>query len=255
MAPRIVICKPTFGGEDRDHGRCKRALEQLGVPIIELEDCPYIDMSRAALVERAFKHDPNLDVIVWIDHDIIFRASDVIALGTRCHESKYGILGVLYSMRRPKFTTIGRPADGVREVEFYTPGLVDALFVGLGMTAIKRDVFLEMQKTMQKLECPTVGQEVYPYFSHSQENGAYLGEDISFCGRARKLGFEIGIDTEPRILHRGRYDYALEDTGIAVPDFPTMTIQFTDTPAVVINRASDITKGESTSSPVSEAAE
>lgn len=240
---RIVITKPTFGAEDRDHGRCKRALENTGVPIVELEDCPYIDMSRACLVERAFEHDPNLDVIVWIDHDIIFRASDVIALAERCHASEqYDILGVLYSMRRPKFTTIGRPADHVKQAEFYAPGQIDGLFVGLGMTAVKRAVFLKMRETLPYLDCPTVGRKVHPYFHHSMD-GAYLGEDISFCNRAIALGFRVGIDTEPRILHRGRYDYALEDCGIAVPDFPTLIMNFERGLQVqVTDRVSDITK-------------
>lgn len=239
---RIVVCKPTYGGEDRDHGRCKRALEQTGVHIIELEDCPYIDMARAALVEMADKHVPDWDVMVWIDHDIIFRADDVLALANRCHESDYDILGVLYSMRRPKFTTIGRPADHVKEATFYMPGLIDGMFTGMGFTAVKRRVFEKLKETLPFVECPTVGRKVYPYFSYLIRDGSYLGEDISFCWRATDAGFKVGIDCEPRILHRGRYDYALEDTGLCVPDLPFINLHFDRHPVQI--GVSDITNQE-----------
>lgn len=223
---RTVILKPTYGAEDRDHGRCKRALEALGINIIELEDCPYIDMARAYLVDRALDEFADADVLVFIDHDIIFKASDVPMLAEHCRTSKYDILGVLYSMRRPRFTTIGRP-EGTPTVDFYVPGLIDGDFTGLGMTAIKRYVFERMRQDLKRLECPTVGRAVHPYFRHLIDDSSYLGEDISFCYRAKELGFTIGIDTEPRIFHRGRYDYALEDTGLAVPDYQPLTIRFT----------------------------
>lgn len=224
---QIVIASPTFGGMDRDHGRCMEALGKLGVPIIILEDCPYIDMARAYLVDRAMDEFPNFDVLVFIDHDIIFKAADVVSLAKNCAATEfYDILGVLYSMRRPRFTTIGRP-QGAPELTFYVPGTYPADFVGLGMTAIKRRVFEKMREGSKALDCPTVGRRVFPYFRHLIDEESYLGEDISFCYRAQQLGFKIGIDQEPRIFHRGRYDYALEDTGLSVPDYQPLTIRFT----------------------------
>lgn len=223
---KFIVLKPTYGAEDRDHGRCKRALEKTGTPIMELEDCPYIDMARAALVENGLEAIPDADVLLWLDHDIIFRADDIIGLARHCHESQYDILGVMYSMRRPKFTTIGRPAPHVAQATFYEPGLIDGAFTGMGMTAVKRRVFEKMKETLPYVECPTVGRHVHPYFHHLIDSKSYLGEDISFCYRAIALGFTVGIDTEYRILHRGKYDYALEDCGIAVPDFKKLTINF-----------------------------
>lgn len=233
---QIVAVSPVYGGADRDHLRCKRDLENLHVTIIETENCPYIDMARSALVEMANELQPAWTVMVWLDHDILFQAEDVVKLAEHCHTSDYDVLAVLYSMRRPKFTTIGRPAKHIKTAEFYKPGLIDGDFCGMGFTAVKRHVFERLAATMQKLECPTVGRSIYPFFSHSTEKGAYLGEDISFCYRLQALGMKVGIDCEPRIYHRGGYDYALEDVGIAVPDHPTLVINFDPNPP------SDITK-------------
>lgn len=223
---KLIVLKPTYGAEDRDHGRCKRALEKTGTAIMELEDCPYIDMARAGLVANAYDAIPDFDVVLWLDHDIIFRADDLIKLAEHCHSGPYDILGAMYSMRRPKFTTIGRPAAHIKEATFYEPGLIDAAFTGLGMTAVKRRVFDRLKETLPYVECPTVGRHVWPFFSHLIDDKSYLGEDISFCYRAIAQGFTVGIDCEFRILHRGRYDYALEDCGLAVPDFQKLTINF-----------------------------
>lgn len=229
---RLIAVSPVFGGADRDHLRCKRELENLQVTILETENCPYIDMARSALVEMANQIMSDWQLMVWIDHDIIFQAEDVVRLAEHCADSEYDILAALYSMRRPKFTTIGRPAQHVKTAEFYRPGLIDADFCGMGFTATKRHVFERLAATLPKLECPTVGRSIYPFFSHAIDQGAYLGEDISFCYRAQALGMRIGIDTEPRLYHRGQYDYALEDVEIAVPDYPTLHINFDHAPKV-----------------------
>ena len=45
----------------------------------------------------------------------------------------------------------------------------------------------------------------------------YLGEDYSFCERARQCGYKIMADTSIRLWHIGEYAYGWEDAGPARP--------------------------------------
>jgi hypothetical protein len=41
----------------------------------------------------------------------------------------------------------------------------------------------------------------------------YLGDDYSFCERARQCGYKIMADTSIRLWHIGNYAYGWEDAG------------------------------------------
>lgn len=222
----ICCIKPTFGDEERDHGRCVRDLQKLGCPIIEVPDCPYIDMARAALVTHAKTKHPQARIYVFIDHDIIFNAHDVLLLAQHLQDSDYAVLGSLYSMRRPMGGIIGRPQALPSSEMFYTPGLIDGAFVGMGFTAVKVSTFQRLDEDLPEIWCPSVRVRVRPYFLHLVVGDVYIGEDVSFCHRVVAAGMKIGIDKQFRILHRGKYDYALEDVGICVPDKEQLQMNF-----------------------------
>jgi GT2 family glycosyltransferase len=66
--------------------------------------------------------------------------------------------------------------------------------------------------------------EITPYFHHLIKDGQYYTEDYSFCIRAAQAGFRIGIDTEPRIFHKGWYAYGLEDIASQVQRVETLNV-------------------------------
>lgn len=58
---------------------------------------------------------------------------------------------------------------------------------------------------------------IRPFFSLLQRDGAYFGEDVSFCIRARDAGVPVEMDTRVRVAHKGVYAFELEDCGFVVP--------------------------------------
>ncbi len=227
---KTAILVPYFGNIDYEHQKCMDALKEYAkhqkndVWFIELPNCPWIDMAQAFLADRALG-DSEVDILFWIEHDMVFEAPDVFKMVERCKNSDYDILGAAYSQRRPKGFVVGepKPKDG-ETIEFFGDRLYDASHCGLGFTAMKRRVFEELRLGMKDVYCPAVNMKVFPYFAHLIED-MYLGQDSSFYRRANRAGLKIGIDASPRVFHRGPYNYGLEDTGIQVPRYEKLIIE------------------------------
>jgi hypothetical protein len=227
---KYAVMIPYYGRRDADHLNCVDKLKAAGVEIVACDGCPYIDMARALLVQTALTQT-EADVLVFIDHDIMFKPEHVEMLAQHCFDSEYGVLGALYAYRRTEGGLIGKLDSPPSQLDFYVPGLWPAQFLGMGFTAIKRSVFETLDERLPLVNCPTVKMAVRPYFMHSiisdgSGTPRYDGEDISFCSRVRESGIKIGVDLEPRIIHRGSYDFTLEDAGSAVPKFQVLTINF-----------------------------
>jgi hypothetical protein len=212
---KYAVCIPYFGGQDHEHLESCRVLVAQGVQIFSTYGCAYVDMARAALATGALE-GTDAEVVMWIDHDILFNPSDVEKMVDHLIASDYDVLGSPYPMKSPKGGMIGITLPGVEEVEFFRPGLVDAAALGMGFTAVKRSCFERLAETLPYPHCSAVGRKVWPFFSHIIDENMYLGEDYSFCARVRKLGMRIGIDLEPRLIHKGSYGYTLEDTAYCV---------------------------------------
>lgn len=66
---------------------------------------------------------------------------------------------------------------------------------------------------------------VIPFFSHllrlmkmdGGAEGAYFGEDVSFCIRCHEAEVPVQVETRARVFHKGMYHYGLEDVGMQVP--------------------------------------
>lgn len=126
------------------------------------------------------------DTLMWIDSDISWKPSDVM----RLHESEHEITSGAYMLADRKVVINKTPwGDLMPEAEFldYTEPFKVAS-VGFGFVAIKAGVFEVIEK---------------PWFAVPAENQHYLiGEDIAFCTKARKAGFDIWVDPAVRVNHQ-----------------------------------------------------
>jgi hypothetical protein len=218
------ILTPYFGNPDPDHMACiYETVNRFKCDRIHLKGAPYIDMARAVLADKAMEDSRN-QVIFFIDHDMIFDPADVDAMARRCLDSEYDIVGGAYAMKQPGGSlTCGTE---LKSIVFYSPGIYPAVMLPLGFTAIKRHVFEELGEKMgAKIPSAIGGPPVHPFFSH-EITDRYYGEDVSFMRRCMKHGFKLGLDAEPRLFHRGGYDYKLEDAGNAIQRFQTLEITF-----------------------------
>lgn len=208
---------PYYGNPSRDHLKCIRALANEGVPIIPLENCPYLDIARSHLLTEARNQLPELKAYMFIDHDMIFDAKDAIAMAMRCIDEGKAVTGATYSLRRPGSMLSCMPLNEKR-ITFYQPGFVLARFVATGFMVINRCVVDELDTDMPRYYCHCMKTHIRPYFERYIKQDVYYPDDVGFCYRVRDRGHDVWIDTEPRVYHRGLYDYALEDAGMVVPN-------------------------------------
>lgn len=248
-----AVCVPTFGGLDLEQQAALWELEKAGVTILELRDCPHVDLARGALVKKAL--ELGSDGVFFIDHDILFVPKDLLDLCTRAEELQDVVAGI-YCMRKSAHSLIGAPiADDDSKVTFFDGGgLYPALYVGMGFCAIPKAVFLALDEKLPELD--SYFGMIRPYFALDTNTGFYAGEDVSFCSRVQGLavratprtsgpsnldwaierrqgramtGHRVVIDTRPRIFHMGKYHYGIEDHSVIVPRYGTVEATLTRT--------------------------
>src|SRR5262245_7706103 len=92
---RFALCLPTFGALDLKQIDLVAELERAGMTVFQIHDCPWIDIARSYLTERA------LDIgkgVFFIDHDIHFEPNDVLRLCEQALERDAVVAGA-YCMR------------------------------------------------------------------------------------------------------------------------------------------------------------
>lgn len=207
------LLTPFYGKGDFDHLECRAALQKEAAHMC-CRNVAYIGMARSKLATEAMRQCPeNYDVFLWLDHDILFNPDDARALVQRLRDSTYDVLGVCYPFRSPGAGIIGMPDDDIDEVEYYAdgPDIVPAKFLGMGFTAVRRSVFDRLAPLWPTVYAPVFESRIHPFFAELVTAERWEQEDLSFCQRVKDAGMKIGIYTKPRIVHRGEYDYTLED--------------------------------------------
>ncbi len=231
----FAILTPYFGGLDWEHHvKVIRPAERKGITLINVAGCPYIDMARAYLADVALSQpDDHFDALVFIDQDMILDVDDILPMVDRLlAQTEFSAVGAGYITKRPGgLLTCSTPA-GLESLIFYQPGYQEVDFMGFGLTAIKREVFLKMRETLPLVWCGPAGSKVYPYFHHRIDDGNYSGEDVSFFRRLRECGFKAALDTDLRVWHKGNYKYAIEDSGYVTPRHDRLTVKLNYKPPV-----------------------
>jgi GT2 family glycosyltransferase len=159
----------------------------------------YIDKNKCELVEIAKK--AGVTHIMQIDADVIFSpfaieqlvAHDKDIVGAsynfKCFQlpdaKEFGVASAV-KLFGEHGEPINPPPGGLPSELFKCYGLPG------GFVLIKMSIF-------DKLEMP--------YFANVWEPTRYVGEDIYFCEKARKAGFDIWCDPTIKVYHVGPYLY------------------------------------------------
>lgn len=132
------------------------------------------DLAKEA-ISRDYTH------LFFVDADMCF--SPVVL--DRLLERNKDIIGANYYRRNPNKESV---------VDFIEDGeLTKCNSIGTGCALIKTEVFKKMS---------------YPYFAFQDSDlEEEVGEDIYFCKKAQKLGYEVWVDTTMQIGHIGEYIY------------------------------------------------
>jgi len=166
-------------------------------------ECSFISASRNTIAEGVIKNT-DADYLMWIDSDtqyppyaiprLIARGKDIIG-GVYYHKDQLALPTVYLYGNDERFTHY---LDFGMDKPFVCDG------IGTGFLLIKREVLLRFT--------PEVCKEFGPPFAvgHAPD-GTEEGEDLSFCRRAKKLGYEIWADPTIPLGHVGKKSYTRED--------------------------------------------
>lgn len=149
-----------------------------------------IHENRRILVERA--KEEGCTHILFIDSDMTF---DEDAL-ERLLERDKPIIGVDTNMRAIPLTSTVKRLDekGNMIWEEFPDGLVKCAGVGSGFLLLELSVFDSIEKPW--------------FFFETDETGKTLwGEDMWFCRKASKAGYNIWCDRTVKVGHIGDYEY------------------------------------------------
>ena len=139
------------------------------------------------------------DYLLFIDSAQVFPPDTLCRLAA--HDKD--IVAALVVGKQPPHLVVaayGNENEGFRSLlDWPNAALLNVDVTGFGCILIKRKVFEEFPE----------GNAFLKIFSGSINDN--LGEDWSFCIRARKLGFNIYVDTSIPIGHIGKYIYTTGD--------------------------------------------
>lgn len=167
------------------------------IRIVDVEGGPLIGKMRNILAEEFLKFHPPMTHLLMCDTDMEFTYEDVNALLA----AKRAVVGGIYIGRLPQVGDLHSVAMKKHEDGVYRPIpmeklpgpgeiiAVDAL--GMGLTLIER-------KVIEKLKPDHV--QLWP-FAETVIEGRGVGEDISFCYRAKEAGFNIWLSGDARAGH------------------------------------------------------
>jgi len=214
---RICICVPYFGGKDWEHDELIDQARASGYLVEVMHNYPYIDQARCYLAERALRL--GVDVVFFIDHDMIFDIADIERMAEEAL-LRNAVVSGLYLTRRVMGTAVVRPDPMPEKILcFKRGGLYPCSALPGGFTAIPRRVLEELPIKSAVLGDAKTRVRLW-FFNDvfwvkdeesGEERGYWMGEDMAFSRRVRDAGFEMFVDTRPRIYHKGSHKFALED--------------------------------------------
>lgn len=219
---KITVGTPYWGNWDKEHMHCVMRLNQ-ELPEIRttaVEDCPYIDQAKSII---ATKYMDDCDVIVIVDHDMIFEPGAVKMVAESAMEMG-SVVGAAYGARK---RAADRPVAFCKlPVTFFEGGsIVEASTVAGGFMAIPTELLRDMVPELYMAKAQTSFDFMaYPFFHCIVEDGKWWGEDISFCRRVHQLAVKTYIDTRIRVGHKGSYVYHVEDGVYSVPRVKSLEI-------------------------------
>lgn len=196
-------------------------------------------VSNDALIERSrskaashFLIDPSMgDVMLMLDHDMIWKKGDLKYLAEKALETK-GIVAGLYSKRAFHQGMTFRIEEPCR-FEIGEDRLIPATFVSTGFIAIHRRVIEHITKDMK----PVI-QGFYPVFLpmvvETKHGLEHLSEDWAMCYRAQSM--PIHIAAKIKLRHEGFYQYRMLDSLTEPPSDETISIEITHNSAIIKNK-------------------
>ena len=168
-------------------------LRRAGDTVIGFEIGSLVYEARNSLARQAIKAD--VDQVLWLDSDMVFRPSLLESMTKVAKENDIDFLTGLCFRRKPPYTpTIFDKLDWKDDRCHYTQfmsipeGRFQVGGCGFAGVLLQTDVLMSVASKFEgRMFDPLPG----------------MGEDLSFCWRARQCGYDIWCDSEIELGHVG----------------------------------------------------
>lgn len=190
---KTMIAIPCMDTVQTEFVRSLVGMRYVGDVQFSFTECSLVYHARTGLCKIAMQAEA--DYVLWLDSDVVFQPD----LMERLMEDIQGrdMVTAVYHNRRPPFrpviwktiTTGLLPENMVVEQydDYPQDGLFEIEACGFGAVLMKTGVIRDVAETFHQTFSPLPG----------------LGEDLSFCVRARNCGYKIWCDPKLQIGHKG----------------------------------------------------
>lgn len=156
-----------------------------------------------------FLLETEIPYLISIDRDIVFPPDYLEKLYNDLLEGYDHIAG-LYCLRSGKGLS---GTHGYGRTQYHLDGKIQEFqYIPWGFTGISRKL---LQKMVDDLSLPQLGTmtKYYPFCEQkvSEDKTSIMGDDTSFCEKARKVGVKSYVDTSIQVGHMGNYCFMIED--------------------------------------------
>lgn len=173
-----------------------------------------IQRSRNIVASR-FLDNKMLDVLLFIDDDIIFDPESAIKVARLVYDKGLDVVAGAYVKKQANDNHFNIKTLDDQPLTFGKNGACEeVMMASTGFMAIHRRVLEAIAKT--KPLCHPNDMRFYNFFPTGEkqlEDGSwiFLSEDWGFCNEARNNGFKIWVDCSSKLTHAGRYLYTWDD--------------------------------------------
>lgn len=169
------------------------------VKLGHVSGCSIITMARNMLVDQFLKSDCT--ELLFIDSDVVATPEDILRLVAQSGEKD--ITAGMYPRRaKDRKFFLDFFTDEAGDLEF-DGAMMRANRVGTGFMLIRRNVIEAIAQTSDKYLGQDGTGEVANVFEFSMLDGKFVGEDYTFCDKARAKGFKVWVDVELCLPHIG----------------------------------------------------
>ena len=175
----------------------------ISVRLGHVSGCSIITMARNMLVDQFLESDCT--ELLFIDADVVPQVEDILRLVAQSGDKD--VTAGMYPRRaKDKKFFLDLYFDENEDLEF-DGAMMRADRVGTGFMLIRRHVIETLAAKAQKY----VGQDgvgqIANVFEFSMADGQFIGEDYTFCDKARAEGYTIWVDVEISLPHIGTFEF------------------------------------------------
>jgi len=205
VSVKLAISLAQFCVEAPKHG--------VEIQICNISGCSVVSRVRNLIV-KDFMASECTD-LMFIDSDITFDPQDIFRLMAWNTDPKKGIVGGIPVARKKGqiyISTLDQDEEGGIYMNAY--GLVKAKRIATAFMLIRRDVIQtlidnhpEWRYHDDRVENGHPDKFCYSVFDFQSKPDGYVGEDYTFCDRAREHGYEVWIDPTIKLGHLGMTEF------------------------------------------------